>query len=163
MSLHLRKDLHFHAGRFHRASETNEIVVKIIAALVVAGFPNYINDMAVWLAPGKTPSANLSEKSKEANAKFWDAFHGGHYEELPQVLDALTAAYVENPRDAQTAAHIGFSHVWRLSEHARLDTQSATITDETVLARKYFSEAVLLANGGNGDCFGRLAGFGERV
>jgi uncharacterized membrane protein len=119
--------------------------IVFIAALVVAGFPNYINDIAVWLAPGKTPSANLSKKSKQANAKFWDAFHGGHYEELPDVLDALTAAYIENPRDAQTAAHIGFSHVWRLSEHARLDTQSATITDEFVLARKYFSEAVLLA------------------
>jgi hypothetical protein len=34
--------------------------------------------------------------------------------------------------------------VWRLSEHARLDTQTATITDELVLARKYFSEAVRL-------------------
>jgi hypothetical protein len=43
------------------------------------------------------------------------------------------------------AAHIGFSHVWRLSEHTRLDIQSATITGELVLARKYFSEAVRLA------------------
>jgi hypothetical protein len=50
-----------------------------------------------------------------------------------------------NPRDAETAAHIGFSHVWRLSEQARLETQSATITDEIVLARKYFSEAMRLA------------------
>jgi uncharacterized membrane protein len=119
--------------------------VVFIAALLAAGFPDYTNDMAVWLAPGKTPSANMSEKAKQANAKFWDALHGGRYEELPLVLDALTAAYLENPRDAQTAAHIGFSHVWRLSEHARLDTQSATITDELVLARKYFSEAVRLA------------------
>jgi hypothetical protein len=61
------------------------------------------------------------------------------------VLEALTAAYLEDLRDAQTAAHIGFAHVWRLSEHARLDTQTATITDELVLARKYFSEAVRLA------------------
>ncbi len=119
--------------------------VVFIAALLAAGFPDAISDMAIWLAPRKTPTANMSEKAKQANAKFWDAFHGGRYEELPQVLNALTAAYLENPRDAQTAAHIGFSHIWRLSEHARLDTQSATITDELVLARKYFSEAVRLA------------------
>ena len=116
--------------------------IVFIAALVAAGFPD---SMAMWSAPAKTPSVGRSEKAKKADAMFWDALHGGRYEELPHVLDALTAAYVENPRDAQTAAHIGFSHVWRLSEHARLDTQSATITDELVLARKYFFEAVRLA------------------
>lgn len=116
--------------------------VVFIAALLGAGFPDFI---AVWWAPGKTPSVSRSEKAKTADAKFWDALHGGRYEELPQVLDGLTAAYIENPSDAQTAAHVGFSHVWRLSEQARLNTQSATITDELVLARKYFSEAVRLA------------------
>jgi hypothetical protein len=115
-----------------------------IAALVTAGFSD---EIAVWLAPGKTPSAVRSEKARAADAKFWDALHGGRYEELPQVLDLLTAAYIENPRDAQTAAHIGFSHVWRVSEQARLDTHSPIITDELVLARKYFSEAVRLAPG----------------
>lgn len=118
--------------------------VAFIVALLTAGFQDHVGDIAVWLAPGKTPRANTSEKAKQANAKFWDALHTGRYEELPHVLDALTAAYLEDPRDAQTAAHIGFSHVWRLSERARADTQSATITDELVLARKYFSEAVRL-------------------
>ena len=103
--------------------------------------------IAVWLAPDKapTPSASMSQKAKDANAKFWDAFHGGRYEQIPEVLEALTAAYIENPRDAETAAHIGFLHIWRLSEQARLDTRSATITDHIVLSRKYFAEAVRLA------------------
>ena len=87
----------------------------------------------------------MSAQAANANAKFWDAFHGGRYEDLPDVIEALTAAYLEDPRDAETAAHIGFSHVWRLSERARLARQSATITDHAVLARKYFSEAVRLA------------------
>ena len=103
--------------------------VVFIAALLAAGFPDA---MAVWWAPGKTPSVSRSEQAKTA-----DALHGGRYEELPNVLEALTAAYVEDPRDAQTAAHIGFSHVWRFTERARLDTQSATITDELVLARRW--------------------------
>jgi len=116
--------------------------VVFIAALVAAGFPDLLS---VWAAPGKTATTSRSERAKAADSLFWDTFHGGRYEEHPRLLEALTAAYIENPRDAQTAAHIGFSHVWRLSEHTRLDTQSATITDEVVLARKYFSEAVRLA------------------
>ena len=116
--------------------------VAFIGALLVSGFPDA---MAVWLAPGKTASATRSEKAKAADAKFWDALHGGRYEDLPAVLEGLTAAYIENPRDAQTAAHVGFSHIWRISESARLDTQRATITDDLVLARKYFYEAVRLA------------------
>jgi hypothetical protein len=101
--------------------------------------------VAVWLAPDKTPSANTSEQAKAANAKFWDTFHGGRYDELPGVVEALTAAYLENPRGAETTAHIGFSHVWFLAEGARLDTKFASITDHIVLARKYFAEAVRLA------------------
>jgi hypothetical protein len=116
--------------------------IVFIAALIVAGFPDF---WAVSLAPAKSASASRSESAKTADALFWDVFHSGRYEEVPRILEALTAAYIEDPRDAQTAAHIGFSHVWRLSEHARLDVQSATITDELVLARKYFSEAVRLA------------------
>jgi hypothetical protein len=117
--------------------------VLLVGALIVTFKAR--SSIAVWLAPDKAPSASRSEKAQAADAKFWDTFHGGKYEELPQVLDVLTAAYVDNPHDALTAAHLGFSHVWRLSEHARLDRQSATITDDLVLARKYFSEAVRLA------------------
>ena len=100
--------------------------------------------IAVWLAPDKTPTASTSEKAKSANAKFWDALHGGRYEELPGVLDALTGAYLENPRDAETAAHIGFSHIWFVSERVRLEQQSPTITDHILLSRRYFAEAVRL-------------------
>jgi hypothetical protein len=127
--------------RTHRAIAATYVLCTV--ALIVAS--SGCSSASVWLAPDKKPITNTSEKAKDANAKFWDAFHGGRYDQIPQVLDALTAAYVENPRDAQTAAHIGFAHNWRLSERARLDTQPATITDEIVLARKYFSEAVRLA------------------
>jgi hypothetical protein len=87
----------------------------------------------------------MTEKAKQANSLFWQALHGGKYEEIPRVLEALTAAYVENPKDAETAAHIAFSHTWRSSERARLDTPSARITDDIALARRYFIEAVRLS------------------
>lgn len=122
------------------------ILLGAVLAVIFAG-SNLYPSIAVWLAPDKTPtrSADMPEKAKAANTKFWDAFHGGRYEQLPEVLEALTAAYIENPRDATTAAHIGFAHVWRLNEQGRLETPSATITDHIVLSRKYFAEAVRLA------------------
>lgn len=118
-----------------------------VAAALIAGAAAWYGraSIAVWLAPGKTPSTQMSEAAKAANGKFWNAFHGGRYDDIDAVLEALTAAYLENPRDAETAAHIAFSHNWKLSEAARLDKTSARITDHIVLSRKYFSEAVRLA------------------
>jgi hypothetical protein len=115
------------------------------AAVSVALGPPGCSSIAVWAAPEKTPAPSTSESAKTANTNFWNALHGGRYEDIPRVIDALTAAYLANPRDAETAAHIGFAHVWRLSERARLDAPPPTITDEVVLARKYFSEAVRLS------------------
>lgn len=101
--------------------------------------------IAVWLAPAKTASNGQSESAKRANDRFWDALHGGRYEELPAVIEALTAAYLENPRDAKTAAHIAFSHIWFANERARLEQPSARITEHFLLARRYFAEAVRLS------------------
>ena len=103
--------------------------------------------VAVWSAPEKEPLAATSEQARQANVQFWNALHGGHYDEIERVLEQLTAAYLANPRDGQTAAHIGFLHTWRVSEHARLASPRATITDDLVLARTYFAEATLLVPG----------------
>lgn len=54
----------------------------------------------------------------------------------------LKAVYLEMPTDAVTAAHIAWLHNWRTAERLRMDTQSPTITDDILLARRYFQEAV---------------------
>jgi hypothetical protein len=59
-------------------------------------------------------------------------------------LETLTAAYLANPTDAVTAAHIAWLHNWRVAERARQPKVAATITDDTILARRYFEEAVRL-------------------
>jgi hypothetical protein len=122
-------------------------VCALALVALIAGFLGWREraTIAIRLAPDKTPSTQASEKAKSANAKFWDVFHAGRYEDVDDVIEALTAAYLEDPRDAQTAAHIGFAHVWKQSEAVRLDKLPARITDHIVLARKYFSEAVRLA------------------
>jgi hypothetical protein len=111
--------------------------------------------MALWTAPPKAASAQKAD-AKSANAKFWDVFHGGRYAAIPETLDGLTAAYLENPGDAETAAHIGWLHIWRASESARNDEVAPTVTDDVVLAHKYFGEAVAL-NPDDARYFGFLA------
>jgi hypothetical protein len=100
--------------------------------------------MGIWTASSKSPSPS-ADVAKTANQKFWENFHAGRYEAIPETLDLLTAAYLENPNDAETAAHIGFLHTWRISESARQEKAPPTITDDVILAHKYFAEAVQLA------------------
>jgi hypothetical protein len=102
-------------------------------------------NLAIWAAPDKTARPEQSDRAKRANEKFWQALHGGRYEELPSVIEGLTAAYLENPRDAETAAHIAFSHAWFGSERSRLERVPATMTEHIALARRYFAEAARLA------------------
>ncbi len=121
------------------------IAVMITLALAggVVGLLNR-DDVAVLLAPSKKASSVRSLAALQADDLFWRTFHGGAYDEIPRVLEALTAAYLQTPTDAVTAAHIAWLHNWRVAERARLSTIPATITDHTILARRYFEEAVNL-------------------
>jgi hypothetical protein len=110
----------------------------VLAAVTVLTGCSFI---AIQAAPPKAPSGIRTEAAQNADALFWSTLHGGRYDEIQPVLDALTAAYLANPADAVTAAHIGWMHMWRLSESTRLERTPATITDDAVLARKYFQEA----------------------
>jgi hypothetical protein len=101
--------------------------------------------LAVWSAPAKSPSTVRTPASVQADEQFWRTLHGGDYERIPSALTALKAAYLADPSDAVTAAHIGWLHIWRLAERARLaPALGPEITDHAVLARKYFEEAVRL-------------------
>jgi hypothetical protein len=112
--------------------------------VLIAGLAAGCAYVAVQSAPEKAPSTARSKAAEQADTFFWSALHGGQYDRIPVVLNALTAAYLENPNDAITAAHVGWMHVWRLSERARMAEVPATITDEAVLSRRYFEEAVRL-------------------
>ena len=56
----------------------------------------------------------------------------------------LTAAYLENPNDPRLAAHLGFMHIWKITERERLKINDPLIVNEIILAKKYFSDAVEL-------------------
>jgi hypothetical protein len=121
-------------------------IVIALALLVAAGIGTWAfwDRIAVMTAPKKEAAATRSEAAIKADEVFWATFHGGDYGNIETALEALTAAYLETPNDAKTAAHIAWSHNWRMAERARMGATPATITDDTVVARRYFQEAAKL-------------------
>jgi len=97
--------------------------------------------MALMTTPSKKPQPSRSKLAQVAEKKFWDHLHQGAYEQLPETTKLLTAAYLENPNDPQLAAHLGFAHIWKITERARLQQVPPTITDEITLSKSYFKDA----------------------
>ncbi|MCK5831742.1 MAG: hypothetical protein KAH20_15720 [Methylococcales bacterium] len=82
-----------------------------------------------------------TESAIQADAFFWQVLNSGDYESIPLVTNALTAAYLQDPNDSVTSAHIGSLHMWTVLEQERLEQIPATITDHIVLARKYLEQS----------------------
>jgi hypothetical protein len=120
------------------------VIVTVLAIGISALVWSNWDRIAVLLAPRKKAATSRSEAATKADDLFWQTFHNGEYEKIQPALELLTAAYLQTPSDAKTAAHIGWLHLWRMSERARLDSVPATSTDDAVMARKYFAEAVTL-------------------
>ena len=111
------------------------------AACVILAGCSYVAEKT---APQKHAAATRTAAALKADELFWATLHGGAYQQIPQALEAETAAYLADPTDTVSAAHVGWLHIWRLSERTRLDSISATLTDDVILSRRYFQEAVAL-------------------
>ncbi len=101
--------------------------------------------LAVATAPDKKPVEDHTPETYAAERAFWTALHGGKYEAIGDALELYQRSYLANPNAPMTAARIGWLHTWRIAERARLEKPQATITDDLVLGRRYFGEAVRLA------------------
>jgi hypothetical protein len=120
------------------------VAIVLVLLIVGGGVWALWDRIAVIAAPKKEAVASRSEAATKADEIFWHTFHNGEYDQIENALQALTAAYLQTPNDAKTAAHIAWLHNWRIAERARMDSPRATITDDTILARRYFEEAVTL-------------------
>ena len=72
--------------------------------LLIVGFATGCAYVAVQSAPEKSPSMTRSKAAEQADGLFWETLHDGQYDQISLALNALTAAYLENPNDAITAA-----------------------------------------------------------
>jgi hypothetical protein len=127
-----------------RSGHINRIASKL-GMLVLMAVMTACASIAIRAAPKKTSITERTSAAMAADELFWKIFHEGRYADISQALDKLQQAYLAEPRDASTAAHIAFLHIWRISERGRMDQVPAGITDEMILARRYFTEAVALA------------------
>ena len=82
-----------------------------------------------------------TELGKFANKYFWKQFSNGAYDSIPTVLNLLLASSLETPNDPETMAHIGFTHLWAVSERGRLAAITPDIIHHLTLARDYFQRA----------------------
>ena len=123
-----------------RAKLFRAVVCCAALALTLAGCA-YVAEKT---APRKPAAATRSAAAVQADDLFWSTLHRGEYAGIAPALEAQTAAYLATPTDATSAAHVGFLHIWKVSERRRVAPAPATITDDIVLARRYFEEAVEL-------------------
>jgi hypothetical protein len=121
-------------------ANTHLRVLVLIGSAVLAGC-DYI---AIHTAPKKVATTHRTAAAVEADEVFWKTFHGGAYDEIPKTLETMTAAYLQDPADAVTAAHVGWLHIWRVAERARLNSVPPTVTDDMILAQHYFQQAATL-------------------
>ena len=100
--------------------------------------------------------AERTPQAIAADSLFWRTFRTGSYAEIPRAMRALKAAYLQNPGDYRTAGYIGFLHAWTLGESSRISPMGPEITDNAVMARRYFDHAAARSP----EADPRLTGFG---
>ncbi len=94
----------------------------------------------------------------EADKYFWDNFHAGNYDSIPNILEKLKQSYYKNPGDYKLLSHIAFTHAWAIGEDGKAE-DSAQIIDHATLARQYFKDAFELTPEKDWRLYGFYASF----
>ena len=115
------------------------ISVVLLAATGWAVYQIFFNSVKTITLSEKKYKWVETSLSKSANEYFWEQFHQGNYDSIPVILEKLTAAYLDNPNDIRTVTHLGFTHMWAISEHKNNSNPRAI--EHATLAQKYFGES----------------------
>lgn len=119
-------------------------VVVVIALLGLFFGKPIVTYLAIRAAPEKTPLHSTTELARTAKASFWNGFQSNNYDSIPGVIRQLTAAYLEDPRDPEVTLLLAHAHLWRIAESGRQKDPGPTITDDMILAEKFFEQALHL-------------------
>lgn len=116
------------------------IILTAILIVTVITITKVYQDIALLTTPSKK-ALEQTGIQKQTDEYFWQQFHASNYDSIPQLLNRLTAAYLENPNNFNTTAHLAFTHIWLSSERSRNPNLNPEITNHIILSRKYFNEA----------------------
>lgn len=121
-----------------------DFMVRTIFLFILISALTGCENIAIWTTPPKKPKTSHSKLAKTSEQLFWQTLHAGDYDGIDKTLALMTAAYLQNPNDPVLASHLGFLHIWKITERARENTIPATIVNEIILSKRYFAEAILL-------------------
>ncbi len=93
------------------------------------------------MTPIKQPIKSNNKIAAKAEHYFWTTLHQGRYQDINKADKLLMEAYLINPNDPNLAAHLGFLHIWKITERERVGGKDPLITNEIILAKQYFSDA----------------------
>ncbi|WOB10211.1 hypothetical protein [Piscinibacter gummiphilus] len=94
--------------------------------------------------PAKRASTSRTLPAQAASQLMWSALSQGDYASIDRVLVALHGAYLGDPGDATTAAHIGMTQLWRVSESTRQGRPDPSTLASMANARRFLEESVAL-------------------
>ncbi len=119
-------------------------------ARAIMGPPSFADAAFDVPAEGLSLVIHLNEKAptaaqRNANERFWAALHGADYAAYPAALAAVQAALVESPQDPVQNAHLGWLHIWHLSEAGSFATTPQDMGADLASATRSFQHAVELA------------------
>lgn len=118
--------------------------IKLIVLCIIFIFLSACENIALLFTPKKKSMTANSALATQAQNHFWTTLHQHKLNEIDNTNRLLMAAYLENPNDPKLAAHIGFLHIWQLTERNQLPIIYPTIVDQIILSKKYFADAVEL-------------------
>lgn len=118
---------------------------RIMLVFLLAIFQIQCEKLALITTPKKKAMIKKTALSTKAEDFFWNALHAGQYDQIDNATRLLTAAYLENPYNPLLAAHLGFLHIWKITERGRKKIIEPTIVNEIILAKKYFADSIELA------------------
>lgn len=118
---------------------------RILSIIITAALLTSCEKMAIYSTPQKKVIPSHTQFAQHAENEFWTTLHKGEYKNIHHTTELLTAAYLENPNDPSLAAHLGFLHIWKITERARENDVPATITNEIILAKRYFADAAAMS------------------
>jgi tetratricopeptide (TPR) repeat protein len=121
--------------------------IRIAIYLSFVFFLQGCESIAILTTPKKEAAYSTNRLANQAESLFWETLHSGNYHDIPESERLLTAAYIENPNDPRISSHLGFLHIWKITERNRIRPVPPTIINEIILSKYYFADAFQLNPG----------------
>lgn len=82
-----------------------------------------------------------SNLETSGNVYFWEQLHDGNIKNVDTIIQKLEKEYNKDSTNLIANAHLGFAHIWALTEWQRIPNVKPNVTDHAYLSYKHFLKA----------------------